>query len=121
MTLITSSKVQRLLYLKMAGKITAEELRRRMGEVRALVEELKPEFRLLSNLEHLDSMDKECLPVIAEMMDLFRARGLAMVVRVIPDTTKDIGLNILAVFHYGRKVRSVNCKTMEEALKALKI
>jgi hypothetical protein len=42
-----------------------------------------------------------------------------MVVRVIPDPQKDIGLNILSLFHYRRRVRIVTCKTLAEAMKAL--
>jgi hypothetical protein len=42
-----------------------------------------------------------------------------MVVRVIPDPHKDIGLNILSLFHYRRGVRIVTCETLEEAMRAL--
>jgi hypothetical protein len=42
-----------------------------------------------------------------------------LVVRVIPDPTKDIGLNILSVFHYRHRVRVVTCQTMEEAARLL--
>jgi hypothetical protein len=41
------------------------------------------------------------------------------VVRVIPDPQKDIGLNILSLFHYRRRVRIVTCATLGEAMKAL--
>jgi hypothetical protein len=42
-----------------------------------------------------------------------------MVVRVIPNPQKDIGLNILSLFHYRRRVRIVTCETLEEAMNAL--
>ena len=45
--------------------------------------------------------------------------GMAQVVRVIPDPTKDIGFNILARFHYHKNPRMNNCETMIEALKLL--
>jgi hypothetical protein len=48
-------------------------------------------------------------------MDLLNQHGVAMIVRVIPDPHKDIGLNILSLFHYRRGIRIVTCKTMEEA------
>ena len=32
---------------------------------------------------------------------------------------KHIGLNILSLFHYRRRVRIVTCETLEEAMKAL--
>jgi hypothetical protein len=42
-----------------------------------------------------------------------------MVVRVIPDPRKDIGLNMLSLFHYRRGIRIVTCMTLEEATKTL--
>jgi hypothetical protein len=36
-------------------------------------------------------------------------------VRVIPDSRKDIGLNIMSLFHYRRGVRIVTCETLAEA------
>jgi hypothetical protein len=42
-----------------------------------------------------------------------------MVVRIIPDPRKDIGLSIMSVFHYRRGVRIVTCETLAEALSAL--
>jgi hypothetical protein len=52
-------------------------------------------------------------------MDLCNKHGIEMVVRVIPDPQKDIGLNILSLFHYRRRVRIVTCKTLAEAMRAL--
>jgi hypothetical protein len=48
-------------------------------------------------------------------MDSCDARGITMVVRIIPDPRKDIGLNIMSLFHYRRGVRFVTCETIEEA------
>lgn len=121
MILVTSSKAQRLLYLKMFGKITVADLRRTEPEVKILIAGFDAGFRLLNDLDDLQQMDDECAAVLGEMMDFFKTKGIEMVVRIIPDPRKDLGLNILSVFHYGRKVRTVTCKTMEEALNALKI
>jgi hypothetical protein len=38
---------------------------------------------------------------------------------MIPDPTKDIGFNILTVFHYRRPPRTVVCETMAEAARVL--
>jgi predicted choloylglycine hydrolase len=64
-------------------------------------------------------MDLACVPHIKRMMDLCNKKGIEMVVRVIPDPHKDIGLNILSLFHYRRRVHIVTCKTLEEAVKVL--
>jgi hypothetical protein len=42
-----------------------------------------------------------------------------MVVRVIPDPARDIGLQIMSLFHYGHDVRIVTCATLDEAQRAL--
>ena len=46
-------------------------------------------------------------------------KGIEMVVRVIPDPRKDIGLNILSLFHYRRGLRILTYETLDEAMKAL--
>ena len=46
-------------------------------------------------------------------------QGVAKIVRVIPDPKKDIGLNILSVFHYPRRIQIITCETRKEALKLL--
>ena len=46
---------------------------------------------------------------------VYPVHGVAEVVRVIPDPQKDIGLNILSVFHYSRRVRIVTCESLAEA------
>jgi predicted choloylglycine hydrolase len=84
-----------------------------------LVPDLRPGFRLLTDLSGLESMDLACVPYIEQMMDLCNKKGVEMVVRVIPDPHKDIGLNIMSLFHYPRRVRIVTCETLEEAMSAL--
>jgi hypothetical protein len=40
---------------------------------------------------------------------------------VIPDPSKDIGLDILALFHYRKRPRMVTCKNMVEAAEKLSL
>lgn len=105
----------------MISNVTTAEMRAHIAEVHTLVAELDPGFRLLTDMTELNSMDEECVTVLGEMMDFYKTKGIAMVVRIIPDSRKDIGLNILSVFHYGRDVRTVVCDTMEEGLRLLNI
>jgi hypothetical protein len=64
-------------------------------------------------------MDVGCVADIRQIMKLLDKRGIAMVARVIPDPRKDIGLNILSLFHYRKGVRILTCATMEEAVRWL--
>jgi hypothetical protein len=43
-----------------------------------------------------------------------------MVVRVIPDPHRDIGLQIMSIFHYGGDVQIVTCETLVQAEELLR-
>ena len=112
-------KSRNLLKVTYAQRVGAEDTKRVEEKIRPLLADVRPGFRLLTDLSGLDSMDLACLPYIKRMMDLCNKQGVEEVVRVIPDPHKDIGFNILSLFHYRRRVRIVTCPTLEEALKAL--
>ena len=120
MILVTANKAHRLLYFKFVGNVTADEMRAQVLELQELLAYLGHDFRLLSDLEQVESMDKDCVPEVERVMDLLKSSGIELVVRIIPNPHKDIGLSILSVFHYGRSVRSITCKNFPEALRALK-
>jgi hypothetical protein len=75
---------------------------------------------VLVDLTDLQSMNPDCVLPLAKIMDLFKAHGVGLVVRVDPDTAKDIGSNILSVIRYWGKVSVVICDTIAEAARALK-
>jgi hypothetical protein len=77
---------------------------------------MKPGFRLLTDLSGMDSMEYACAPEIEATMDLIREKGVALVVRVVPDPHKDIGFKVMSYFHYGRKVPVLTLDTRAEAL-----
>jgi hypothetical protein len=112
-------KPRNLLKIIYAQHVGAEDTKRVEEKIPPLLAEVQPGFRLLTDLSGLDSMDLACVPYIKRMMDVCNRKGVAAVVRVIPDPQKDIGLNILSLFHYRRRVRIVTCATLEEAMKAL--
>ncbi len=105
---------QNLLRISYAGRVTAEETKRWPEELEPVLAEVQPGFRLLTDLTGLESMEPGCIPHINAAMDLCDRKGVALVVRVIPDPQKDIGLSILSLFHYHRRVHSVTCASMAE-------
>jgi hypothetical protein len=121
MVLVTTNKLKRLLHVSFIDRVTAEELRQRHDEVRTVMAEFDSGFRLLTDLERIRSMEKDCAPEIGRMMDLFKENGIELVVRIIPNPDHDIGLNILSVFHYGSKLRTLTCQDIGEAMQLLKI
>jgi hypothetical protein len=119
MFLATSNKSKRLLHLSFIAQVSEEELARSREELVALLADLAPGFRLLTDLGRLESISVGCAAEIGKVMELCDQKGVALVVRVIPDETKDIGLNILSLFHYHHGPQSVTCKTMVEAARLL--
>jgi hypothetical protein len=112
-------KSKNLLQISYAQHVGPEDAKAVVEQVSTLLLDLRPGFRLLTDMSGLESMDLACVPCIERMMDLCNKKGVDMVVRVIPDPYKDIGLNIMSLFHYPRRVRIVTCETLKEAMKVL--
>jgi len=121
MFLATINKPRQLLYLSFIQQVKVEELQQARENVIMLLADLTSGFRLLTDLGRLDSMDVNCAAEIGKMMELCDEQGVALVVRVIPDHAKDIGLNILSLFHYHHAPRAVTCSNMVEAAKILSL
>jgi hypothetical protein len=119
MYLATSNKEKRLLHLNYIGQVKPEQLKRGLEDLKILLADLPPDFRLLADFGRLESMALDCVPEIGHGMEMIDRHGVDLVVRVIPDPSKDIGMNILTVFHYVRRPRIVTCKNMIEAAKVL--
>jgi anti-anti-sigma regulatory factor len=92
-----------------------------LGEVRSGLAKLQSGFRLLGDLTELESMDVACAPFIEKAMDLCNEKGASMVVRIIPDPQRDIGLQIMSIFHYRGETQIFTCETLAQANELLKI
>ena len=121
MVLVTSNKQQRLLFLNYVQRVTAAELQSARREIQILLADLPPDFRLLADFSRLESMDPDCSAEIGQVMDLVSEHGVGLIVRAIPDASKDIGLNILAIFHYPRQPRTITRQNLAEAIQQLSL
>jgi hypothetical protein len=121
MLLAAINKQKRLLHLSFIGHVGKGELERGWADLSALVADLGPGFRLLTDLGRLESMDPDCETQLGRAMEFCDQNEVELVVRVIPDPQKDIGMNILSLFHYKHRVRTVTCESMEEAARALQL
>jgi hypothetical protein len=115
MVLVTSNKARRLLYVSYIGQVRPTDLTRQLPDMEALMAELPPDFRALANFSELESMDLDCMTEIGRAMELLDRSGVGLIVRVLPDPAKDIGLNIFSIFHYPHRPQIATCKTMTEA------
>ncbi len=121
MFLATTNKTKQLLHLSYIGHVTAEDLAPGREELSALLADLPAGFRLLTDLGRLESMDLACATELGRTMELCDQKGVGLVVRVVPDPKKDIGLSILTLFHYHHRVQAVTCQSMEEAARLLSL
>ncbi len=106
-----------LARLRYSGIVTAADMRACVRRAETLMPRLQAGFIVLVDLSGLETMELACVPFLTRIMELCKAQGIGMVVRVIPDPSKDIGLNILSLIHYRGKVRIVTCETLTEAEK----
>ena len=119
MFLTTVSPSRQLLCLFFIGRVSMEELRQERIAAASYLEQLPSGFRALADLSQVESIDVGCASEIGKFMELFDEKGISLVVRIIPDPKKDIGLNILSLFHYRKRPRIVTCDNFTEAGKAL--
>lgn len=75
----------------------------------------KKGFMVLSDLSGLETFDSSSYQQIQKIMTLCNSRGVSKIFRVIPNDMKDIGFNIMSIFHYSKNVRIHTYKTLEEA------
>ena len=103
------------------GQVGPEELERGLEDLKTLLAGLEPGFRVLVDFGRLDSMGIDCVSPVGRGMEMIGQRGVGLVVRVVPDPSKDIGLSILTVFHYAPRPRIAYCKDLLEAAKVLSL
>ena len=108
-----------LLEVYYSGKVCVADLETSFSNIETLIAKLRPGFTIFTDLSQLDSMELGCVDHITKAMKCIGEHGVQRVVRVIPDPSKDIGFNILSLFHYPREVQILTCETIEEAKKAL--
>jgi anti-anti-sigma regulatory factor len=106
---------RKLLEIRYDGVVRSEDCEKGRDQLQAALPKLEPGFRVLVDLTELESMDVKCAPFIEKAMDLCNEKGASMVVRVIPDPHRDIGMAIMSIFHYRGEVRIMTCQSLAEA------
>jgi len=109
----------RILSLSYSRHVTPHEVEDLLDASRNRMGHLQSDFVLFSDLSHLESMDPACAEGLGALMELLSERGIGLVLRVIPDPSKDIGLNLISLFHYRKPVRVHTVANVAEALKVL--
>src|SRR6266513_1306338 len=110
---------KRLLVISALQRVTAEQAKLAAQQVRELLRDVAPGFRVLADFRWLASMDSAAAPDVAEIMDTLAEKRVASVTRVMPDPHKDIGLNILSQFYYGPEIQIATFESLADALQNL--
>ena len=110
---------KRLLTISAIQTATAEEANLAAQQIRELLRDVTPGFHVLADFRWLESMDSAAARHIAKIMDTLTEKKVASVTRVIPDPRKDIGLNILSLFHYGPNVTITTFETLADAVQSI--
>lgn len=116
---LETDTARNVFFIRYFDHVSVDEMTQRLEHVLAGIENMRPGFGLLADLTNLTKMDIGCAPLIETTMDAANKRGIAAVVRVIPDSSRDIGMKIMSLFHYGPNVHISTCATIEEAMKIL--
>ncbi|MCO5051623.1 MAG: hypothetical protein M9920_04905 [Verrucomicrobiae bacterium] len=121
MFLVTSNPGLQLLCLTYAGTINREELKRRHADLETLAAGLRPGLRVLVDLTQLERMEVDCAEEVGFGMERLDRHEVSLIIRVIPDPHKDIGMSILTLFHYKHRPRVMTCRNLIAAAELLSL
>ena len=121
MFLVTANKSASLVRVDYIGRVTPAELASGLADFRTLLAEMPRGFQLLVDLSTLETMEVDCAAGIGQVMDLLDQSGVGRIVRVIPDADRDIGFNILGLFHYPHRPQTITCNNLLEACQRLTV
>ena len=79
---VEADRSKRLLVISAAGKVTKKEVAAVAQQVRKMMNEMTPGFRVLTDFRWLDRMEPAAAIHIAEIMDALAEKKVAAVVRV---------------------------------------
>lgn len=93
-----------VLHIQFSESVTTSHFDEFHRNLRELLKPLSEEFVLISDFSNLTEMDFACWRPVGYMMDRMSEAGIGQVIRIMPDTRKDIGCGILSTFHYSPKL-----------------
>ena len=116
---VECDKDRRIFIITVAGHLSGAEVTQSARELGPMLENAPEGFAVLADVRRIESTGRETAREIGKVMDLFAAKKVGLVVRIIPDHHKDIGLNILSQFHYGPEVEVATVTNLADAITLL--
>ena len=118
---IDFNKTNNTISIKIESSFDLQQAEQLHVEIERIIPEVKKGFTVLTDLTSLQKMDLESRGSITKSMDLFNEYGIAEIIRVVPDMAKDLGFNIMSLFHYSRDVKMHTFGSLEEATKHINL
>ena len=112
---VSYDRERNAVIIEFAGKINIAEAERSYPEIQKVVSKAGKGFKLLTDLTLVEVMESEVQATIKKTMDFLNKQGVTEIMRVVPAPEKDLGFNILSLFHYSKKVRFLTLNSREEA------
>jgi anti-anti-sigma regulatory factor len=97
------------------GNIDAAQSEQFFSDIEQVLPKDGKGFKLLVDFSSVEAMDLAVQRGIKKAMELFNARGVTEVLRVLPDPDMDIGFNMMSMFRYSKDVRIHTLRSREAA------
>ena len=112
---ISVDENENIISIKIEGGFNLEQADKAQNEIALILQKVKRGFTVLTDMSLLHEMSPESFKSISKTMDMFNAYGIARAIRVMPDISKDIGFNIMDMFHYSPDVKIRTFECMDKA------
>lgn len=119
MLTVTIDKRNNKVVIVFKDTVGVADAERLYTEIRRMLPDLKKGFSVVTDLSSLKHMHITSRDFLEKTMDLLNENGVSKVIRIIPDPSKDVGFNIMSLFHYSSEVAIRTCASYQEAEKYL--
>ena len=106
--------------VEVAGNVDAAQAQRAIADLERILAQVEKGFKLLADFSAVETMEPDVEGEVIKGMDLANAKGVAEVIRVLPDPDLDLGFNTLSIFHYSRQVQFHTVRARAEAERFLR-
>ena len=97
------------------GNIDAAQAEQFFSDIEKVIPRHGKGFKLLTDFSSVEAMDLAVQRGIKKAMELFNARGVTEILRVLPDPDMEIGFNIMSASRYSKEIRIHTLHSREEA------
>ncbi len=100
--------------IEFTGTVTRAQVEKSVLDLEKIIPADGKGFTVVTDLSGLSKMELDVREAVSRSMDLLNAKGTQRVMRIVPDSSKDIGFNILSAFHYSKGVKILTLESWKE-------